>query len=336
MAEECGGDWSIPVDRYPGPVCRYSVTDGTPTLSAVDVTFESEFERVESGADLSETFRSIGIAVDAIDEFEHALADGEQFSVPVTGTSDPSGSRMYRVRPIPPEDGADGHLLFAEGSDGGDAFGVDHVASVISHDLRNPLDVAKTRLRAGRDLGDDDHFEHVERAHERMERIIEDVLTLARGEDVVDPDETVDLEAVATRAWETVETHGASFVVDGQLPTTTADPDRVGRLFENLFRNAVEHGSPGSDAADLTVTVGRLRADSGDGFYVADDGTGIPDTEHDRVFEPGYTSDDHGTGLGLAIVERIATLHGWSSAVTSASAGGTRVEIRDVTPVGQS
>jgi len=58
---------------------------------------------------------------------------------------------------------------------------------VISHDLRNPLDVAKARLRAGQETGNEDHFDHVERAHDRMEQIIQDVLTLARGSESIDP-----------------------------------------------------------------------------------------------------------------------------------------------------
>ena len=63
-----------------------------------------------------------------------------------------------------------------------------------------------------------------------------------------------------------------------------------------------------------------------DGFYVADDGRGIPAADRDRVLDAGYTTDDDGTGLGLAIVAEIAESHGWSVAVTESDAGGTRFE----------
>ncbi|MFB6078318.1 MAG: sensor histidine kinase, partial [Halarchaeum sp.] len=100
-----------------------------------------------------------------------------------------------------------------------------------------------------------------------------------------------------------------------------ADPSRLGQLFENLFRNAVEHGGD-----DVTVTVGDLD----DGFYVEDDGPGIPADEREVVFEPGYSNEADGTGLGLAIVEQTAAGHDWTLTVSESSAGGARFEITGV------
>ncbi|WP_205596846.1 sensor histidine kinase [Halostella salina] len=343
MTDERDDPLSIPADRYPGPVCRYATVDGTPTVRAVDDAFEREFGPVDTGASVEDCFAALGIAVEAGDA-DRALDEGGTLTV---GDGESASGGSYRVQVLPPEGDGEGLLLFVEreGTDDG-ALAVDHVASVVSHDLRNPLDVAKTRLRAGREHDEPEQFDYVEQAHDRMERIIEDVLTLARGEDVVEPDEPVDLGAVAERAWETVDTRRATLHVDCPLPTTTADPDRVSRLFENLFRNAVEHGStsPASQtrqdsvehgaadgqAHDLTVTIGWL--DEGDGFYVADDGVGMPADERERAFEPGYSADEHGTGLGLAIVARIADLHGWSRRLTTGRDGGTRVEFRGVEP----
>jgi signal transduction histidine kinase len=102
--------------------------------------------------------------------------------------------------------------------------------------------------------------------------------------------------------------------------------------------DAVAHGGP-----DVTVTVGPLPAaastDGGGpedrrpaaatGFYVADDGPGIPERERDAVFEQGY-SGDTGTGLGLAIVDRIAGAHGWEASITDSEAGGARFEFTGV------
>jgi len=328
MTDERGEPWTIPADRYPGPVCRYATVDGVPVVRAADAEFERAFGPVESGTPVEDCFATLGLVVEDGDP-GHALTEDESLTVTVSG-ADTSTERTYSVRVVPPEHDEPGVLLFSETDDGERALGVDHVASVVSHDLRNPLDVAKTRLRAGREDGEPEHFDYVERAHDRMERIIEDVLTLARGEDVVDPDEPVDLGAVAERAWETVDTRSATLQIDCPLPTTTADPGRVGRLFENLFRNSIEHGAADGRAADLTVTIGWL--DGGDGFYVADDGVGIQAENRERAFEPGYSVDDHGTGLGLAIAARIADLHGWSRRITTARDGGTRIEFRGVEP----
>ncbi|MFB6271074.1 MAG: sensor histidine kinase, partial [Halobacterium sp.] len=102
--------------------------------------------------------------------------------------------------------------------------------------------------------------------------------------------------------------------------------------------DAVEHGSRAEDsqddedvpgrAASVTVTVG----DAGsDGFYVADDGPGIPESERDAVFEGGYTTAEDGTGFGLAIVEDIVEAHGWTVDVTASEDGGARFDVRGVT-----
>ena len=102
--------------------------------------------------------------------------------------------------------------------------------------------------------------------------------------------------------------------------------------------DAVEHGSTGSrpeadDAVEngsdgVIVTVGELP----DGFYVEDDGPGIPDGEHDRVFEAGYSTVARGTGLGLSIVTQVADAHGWDVRVTDGADGGARVEVTGVWP----
>jgi len=92
------------------------------------------------------------------------------------------------------------------------------------------------------------------------------------------------------------------------------------------LRNARDHGAPpsASERQGVSVTVGTLP----EGFYVADDGPGIPDSERDAVFEQGYSTSDDGTGLGLAIVERIVDGHGWSITVTESDAGGACFELR--------
>ncbi|SDE88535.1 sensor histidine kinase [Halorientalis regularis] len=331
----------IRIERWPDPACRFGFEDGTALLRAVNDPFEATFGPVTAGQPVAAAMADLGVTPVSTDGFEAVLSSDGPVRVRADGdAAADSGAKRYLARVVPSDPDGEAVLAFVprpgEGDEGSVDIDVDHVASVVSHDLRNPLDVATARLRAGRETGDDDHFERVAAAHDRMERIIRDVLTLARGRDVVDPDETVALDVVAEDAWETVETADATLTVDGSLPTTTADADRVGRLFENLFRNAVEHGSTGPDEATestdaVTVTVGPLGG-TRTGFYVEDDGPGIPETDRERVFEPGYSTDDHGTGLGLAIVARIAALHGWSIAVGESTSGGVRFEVTGIEP----
>ena len=192
-------------------------------------------------------------------------------------------------------------------------------ASVISHDLRNPLTVADGYLELANETGDDEYFRKVENAHDRMNAIIEDVLTLTRQGERIAETSSVKLAAVAENAWANVPTAAAELVVAEDLGTVDADEGRLTQLFENLYRNAIEHVGE-----DITVRVGR----SPTGFYVEDDGPGVPDNEREKVFDSGYTTGEEGTGMGLSIVDTIATAHGWEVGVTDGAEGGARFAIR--------
>jgi len=192
-------------------------------------------------------------------------------------------------------------------------------AGVISHDLRNPLTVADGYLDLASETGDDEYFTKVENAHDRMDAIIEDVLTLTRQGERIAETSRVELGVVARDAWENVATDGADLVIADDLGEVDADESRLAQLFENLYRNAVEHAGE-----DITVRIGRYPA----GFYVEDDGPGIPESEREKVFDSGYTTGEEGTGMGLSIVETIATAHGWEIEVGNGTEDGARFEIQ--------
>jgi PAS domain S-box-containing protein len=212
---------------------------------------------------------------------------------------------------------------------------LEEFASVLSHDLRNPLSVAKGYLEFLPEEGNEKPLTKIERAHDRMERIIEDVLALTRQGETVVESRPVALEAVARTAWDHVETGEGNLEFGMDPGTIEADRSRLKTLFENLFRNSVEHGSTGSrpeadDAVEhggsgVRVEVGSL-ADQG-GFFVADDGPGIPEAERERVFEYGHTASESGTGLGLSIVRTIADAHGWAVTAAESESGGARFEL---------
>jgi signal transduction histidine kinase len=199
---------------------------------------------------------------------------------------------------------------------------LDQFASVVSHDLRSPLNVAQGRVDLERSTRDSDHLEIAARSLDRMEDLIADVLTVARQGHEIEDTELVSLEAITAECWGGVRTDGASVTVDADLWFKT-DRGRVRHLFENLFRNGVEHGGTG-----VSVHVGPL--DDGDGFYVEDDGPGIPPADRDRVFESGYTTGGDGLGLGLSIVAGVVDAHGWTIAVGAGADGGARFEVSGV------
>jgi PAS domain S-box-containing protein len=248
---------------------------------------------------------------------------------------------------------------------------LEEFTSVVSHDLRNPLNVAQGRLDRARQAFDSAELDAANDALDRMDELVEDLLTLARQGTVATAPEPVPLVDAVETAWRHVETTGATLAVETDA-VVLADRSRLTEFLENLIRNAVEHGptgdqpaagdavehgstgldpearqgaaehgstsptarqdgvvadrmadDPTTGSAALTVTVGDLA----DGFYVADDGAGVPDDAADRVFEAGFSTEDEGTGFGLNIVSNIAEAHGWTVDVTESAGGGARFEV---------
>ncbi|MES3517980.1 MAG: PAS domain S-box protein [Natronomonas sp.] len=243
---------------------------------------------------------------------------------------------------------------------------LEEFTSIVSHDLRNPLNVARGYVELAQADFEGEELAEAVSALDRMEELLEDLLRLARQGETVDERETVGLRGVAESTWQNVATDGAQIEITAS-GTVHADPSRIKELFENLYRNSVEHSSTNSrtksddtgrassseppvadapgDSVEHSSTSNRPEAegddedevssvvvrvgDLEDGFYVEDDGPGIPPEDRNQVFESGYTTAEQGTGFGLAIVEEIVEAHGWQITVTDGRDGGARFEIRD-------
>ncbi|QPV61540.1 hypothetical protein I7X12_12280 [Halosimplex litoreum] len=212
---------------------------------------------------------------------------------------------------------------------------LDQVASTISHDLRNPINVADGYAELVESLIDEDgldagdaetaieHLHRIRTSHDRMEAIIADILTIAREGKTVDETRQVSLVAAARDAWHNVETEDTTLTIaaDRRLQ---ADRSKLLSILENLFRNALDHGPN-----DVHVTVEA----TSDGFAVADDGPGIPAEHRDSLFEYGYTTSEEGTGLGLSIVQAMAESHGWTVEHDDGYADGARFVFGNVDAV---
>ena len=198
---------------------------------------------------------------------------------------------------------------------------LDRFASIVSHNLRNPLSIIQGRLTLARETGDPEQFDAIEEAVDRMDEMLSDLLQLTRKGDVIGDRTFVELETLARRAWPESDTDSGTLEIESSR-VISADRSRVCELFENLFENALEHAG-----ADVTVRVGTIETADDAGFYIEDDGVGIPTDERDTVFEWGHTTATEGTGFGLAIVAEIVDAHGWEIDVCDATTGGTRFEI---------
>ncbi|MFW6320776.1 MAG: response regulator [Halohasta sp.] len=212
---------------------------------------------------------------------------------------------------------------------------LEEFTGVVSHDLRNPLNIAQGRINIVERNHDTENVATVKRALDRMEAIIEDTLTLARQGQTVDRSEIepVEIADVVDHCREIVDIGDSEIRLIDEF-SIQSDRHRLYQLFENLTRNAVEHSDE-----PVTIRVGmrnvmftstRVENDGTFGFYVEDDGPGIPKNKREEVFDAGETTNPNGTGFGLPIVKRIAEAHGWSVHLSESFDGGARFEFDNV------
>ena len=239
---------------------------------------------------------------------------------------------------------------------------LEEIRRVVSHDLRSPLNVATGYLEHVSDGstvsegGEGTYEESIRRATaalDRLETFFDDLNALVRQGAPIEAPTPVDLAAIARSARDelddgsggerleddgpvgggsiddSTESPAVTLQLADDLPESDAvvgDSERVLGLFRELYRNAIEHGDP-----PVTIEVGGLP----DGFYVEDDGPGIPDDRREDVLEAGVSDKRDQTGFGLAAVRHVAVAHGWDLSVQDGSGGGARFEFDGVTRNGK-
>jgi len=196
---------------------------------------------------------------------------------------------------------------------------------ILAHDLRNPLNLIEGNLTLYEETGDEAHLEAIGETTDRMARLVEDLLRVARQGNVVTDPEPTDIGDVVDTAWRSLDVDSDATIRYETVRSVSGDFDRLCELFENLFRNAVDHGG---DA--VTVRVGPLDT----GFFVEDDGPGIPDDRKEEVFDHGFSTRADGHGYGLSVVRTIVNAHGWDLVATDAQTGGARFEITGIDLLG--
>ncbi|MFC3959533.1 histidine kinase dimerization/phospho-acceptor domain-containing protein [Halovivax cerinus] len=332
-------------------VIEYRVQEETVRIERVNASFVRHFEYEPSEAiDRSVQTLLVPELDSAPIEYQAAMNAGERHDTEVVRQTG-EGPRTFLLRTVPT--GADdvrrGYLIYTDISTLKDRERelerqnerLESFTSVVSHDLRNPLSIAMGYAELAVDDPSADHLSTVVGELERMDQMIDELLTLAKKGEVVGETEPISLDEAARSAWDHVETGAAELVVETET-TIEADRPRLEEVFENLYRNAIEHGSPdvslerpdegddrSSDAVDeppLSVTVGSIEGAVDAGFFVADDGEGIDLDDRDQVLEMGFTGAADGTGFGLGIVSEIARAHGWNVSVTESREGGARFE----------
>lgn len=202
---------------------------------------------------------------------------------------------------------------------------LDRFASVVSHDLRNPLNVIEGRLELAQEDCESEHLDAMEGSLDRVNELIDDLLTLSRESEAEPLLDAVNLQEIGEKCWQNLDTGEATLNIETER-TIIADESQFKQVLENLFRNAIEHGGN-----DVTITVGALD----NGFYVEDNGCGIQEDACDSLLEYGFSTKTDGTGFGLSIVNEIVENHDWNLNVAEGQDGGTRFEITGVETVAE-
>lgn len=185
----------------------------------------------------------------------------------------------------------------------------------LAHDAKNPLNVVTGRLEF-LDI-EETHADAIVRSITRVESLVDEISLVASAGGVVGDTEPTALSTAAERVWDGMETGTATLRVS---TTRTADvTDTCAEIvFGRLFENALLHGGE-----DVTVRVG----DADGGFYVEDDGPGLPEGEYDRVFEQGYGTARDGEGYGLFVASSVARTYGWELTAGESECGGARFTV---------
>ncbi|NHN42533.1 PAS domain S-box protein [Halorubellus sp. JP-L1] len=350
-------------EHIPEPTVFYEIVDGRPVTTDVNPAFESVFgyDAETLQGDVVDDYIVPESKANEAATLNDRIADGEHLDLEVRrATADGEREFLLRDVPVPESDGMRGYAIYTdittqreredrlrEATSRLEAQNerLEAFTGVVSHDLRHPLSVAMTYTELLKERHDDEDLEALDGALARMDDLIQDLLALAQqGTDAQDR-QLLGLADVARDAWSAVDTETATLDVSLGDAAVRADESRLRQLFENLFANSVEHGSTSNpmqsddsvehgqetsdDRGGLVVTVGVIDDDDRRGFYVADDGVGIPADERDRVLEQGY-SGGSGTGFGLAIVDAVADAHDWTVTVESSVDGGVRFAFTDV------
>ncbi|MGQ3329704.1 histidine kinase N-terminal 7TM domain-containing protein [Halorubrum sp. FL23] len=278
------------------------------------------------GSSLSDVFPRLEVGV------EHPISIGErQFDIQEDPITDPRGTdrgHVFLLRDVTERERRQTELERRESELERQNERLEDFAGVVSHDLRNPLAAATAAVELARsDTGSNaDALDRAANAHERMDDLIEGLLSLATAGKSVDAVDRVSLDGTARRVWSRLETAAATLSVNGADVPVLADGDRLEQLLSNLFRNAIEHAGD-----DVAVRVDIEQREDGVALAVADDGPGVPPDQRSTVTERGVSLAG-GTGLGLAIVGDIADAHGWELSVEESASGGARFVISGIEP----
>jgi PAS domain S-box-containing protein len=334
-------------DLIGDPAVEFKLVDNEPIVEGVNPAFVKTFgyEREDIIGESLNEYIVPETETDEAAKFDQRTKSGECNSAEVTRIT-ASGPRdfLYRGVPYERQDQAYGFAIYTDITERNEREAelkeykqeleasnekLERFAYIASHDLQEPLRMISSYIdlleaQLGDELDEDarENMEFVSNGADRMREMIDGLLTYSRVQTEADPFEVVEPNDILDEVRQDLEIkiEGSNATVDfGNLPTVTADRNQLGQLFQNLLKNAIEHGG---DSVRIEVTA--AQHDETTEFSVADNGPGIPPYLEDDlfgIFDKGEDSD--GTGIGLAVCKEIVDRHGGDIWVDSTVGDGT-------------
>lgn len=202
-----------------------------------------------------------------------------------------------------------------------DSETLEEIGRLVSHDMINKLSIARGRIELTRRHGDFEHLEECENALKGIESIAQITATLARTGAPIERVQPVSLSSIIEEVFGSMETGKTTVSVEDEI-VVQADRGCLLQILENLLRNAIEHSEK-----PVAIEIGAVD----DGFYIEDNGPGIPEELRESVTRPGFSTRSENAGKGMTIVDRLASAHGWDMEIRDSTTGGTRIEFHGVT-----
>ncbi|MFW9964334.1 MAG: PAS domain-containing sensor histidine kinase, partial [Candidatus Sifarchaeia archaeon] len=193
-------------------------------------------------------------------------------------------------------------------------------AHSMSHDLKNIFH----NMHGFIDLAEEEqNFAHVSRLRSLLNETVEMIehsVALADAGLVIKETMNVNLSNLLEEVAKSIIPESVEYS-QNELPIVNADRSKVAQIFRNLFDNALQHGQPNKIEVVAVKTHGAYL------IRIRNDGIAIPELQHSKIFERGYTTSKSGKGYGLAIVKRLAEAHGWKIRLLKESETTFEIEI---------
>lgn len=178
---------------------------------------------------------------------------------------------------------------------------LDRTIEFINHDMVNMISIAKGYSKSCSKKYNDEELDKIRDSILRLETMINDIKDIASYDSELNVEnvEEFNLEHIVNKCWSNIYTKDARIKNNIDIKIK-GDKSKISHLFENMFKNSIEHG--GVD--NIVITVDEFNG----GFYISDNGNGVKMNEN-KIFELGESNN--GGGLGLNICKRICDMHNW-------------------------